>query len=100
MAVAPAQKRTMSISRAGSITETDAPEDAATMDGYVMRALAGSASVSWLCKKCSLGTSQTLTDQISEHPEFGAARGCRPPSQNQCPERLVWRERSNHHIAN
>jgi hypothetical protein len=30
-------------------------------------------------RKCSLGTSQTLSDKISEHPEFGAARGCRPP---------------------
>src|SRR5438309_6913312 len=46
-------------------------------------------------RKCRLGTSQTLSDKISEHPEFGAARGCRPPGQDQGAERLVWRERPN-----
>ena len=43
-------------------------------------------------RECSLGTSQTLSDKISEHPEFGAARGRRPPGQDQGAERLVWRE--------
>jgi hypothetical protein len=50
-------------------------------------------------RKCFLGTSQTVSDKISEHPEFGAARGCRPPGQDQGAERLVWRERANHNIA-
>ena len=50
-------------------------------------------------RKGSLGASQTFSDKISEHPEFGAARGCRPPGQDQGAERLVWRERANHNIA-
>src|SRR5258708_12416742 len=51
-------------------------------------------------RNCSLGASQTLSDKISEHPEFGAARGCRPPGQDQLAERRVWTERANHTIAN
>ena len=50
-------------------------------------------------RKRSLGASQTLPDKISEHPEFGGARGSRPPGQDQGAERLVWRERTNHNIA-
>src|ERR1700692_184774 len=49
--------------------------------------------------KCCLGTSQALSDKISEHPEFGAARGCPPPSQHQGPEWSVRIERPYHNIA-
>ena len=99
MALASAPKRMMLVSRAGS-ANTDRLTGLATMDGYAMRGLAR-----WQCFsvpvrcKCPLSNIQTLSDKISEHPEFDAARGCRPPSQDQGPERLVWRERPNHNIA-
>jgi hypothetical protein len=99
MALASAQKGMMLIRRAGS-ANMDRLTGVATMDGYVMRGLAR-----WQCFsvpvrcKCPLGNTQTLSDKISEHPEFGAARGCRPPGQDQCAERLVWRERPNHNIT-
>jgi hypothetical protein len=50
-------------------------------------------------RKCCLGTSQTLSDKISEHPELSAARGCPPPGQHQGPEWSVWIERPYHNIA-
>src|ERR1700731_4149916 len=34
-------------------------------------------------RKCCLGTGQTLSDKISEQPEFVAARGSRAPGQDQ-----------------
>jgi hypothetical protein len=99
MALASAQKRMMLISRAGA-ANTDRLTGVATMDGYVMRGLARWQRFSVLVRcKCPLGNFQTLSDKISEHPEFGAARGCRPPGQDQGPVRLLWRERPNHNIT-
>src|SRR5258708_19840375 len=72
----------------------------ATMDADLARGLARCQCFNvMLTRKCSLGASQALSDKISEHPEFGAARGCRSPAQDQGAERLVWRERTNHNIA-
>jgi len=72
----------------------------ATMDADLARCSARCQCFNGVVRrKCSLGTGQTLSDKISEHPEFGPARGCRPPGQDQGPERPVWRERANHNIT-
>ena len=72
----------------------------ATMDADLARCSARCQCFNVMVRrKCSLATSQTLSDNVSEHSEFGAARGCRPPGQDQGAERLVWRERANHNIT-